>query len=160
MMCEVPSNALLAEDFLEYFDGFSIGSNDLTQLTLGLDRDSALVSSLFNEKNPAVMRLIATAIRTARRKGIKIGLCGQAPSDMPEFAHFLVNEGIDSISFNADALIKGIENMLEAEAAEPQDRMQIVEEMPQMDRDYTYIKPVPVTNPEWEQGGDDLVFYK
>lgn len=117
MMVEIPSNVLLAEQFAEVFDGFSIGSNDLTQLTLGLDRDSALVSGLFNEKNPAVMSLIATAIQTARRKGIKIGLCGQAPSDMPEFAQFLVNEGINSISFNADALLKGIENMVKAEAS-------------------------------------------
>lgn len=117
MMVEIPSNVLLAEQFAEVFDGFSIGSNDLTQLTLGLDRDSALVSGLFNEKNPAVMSLIATAIQTARRKGIKIGLCGQAPSDMPEFAQFLVNEGISSISFNADALLKGIENMVKAENA-------------------------------------------
>ena len=116
MMVEIPSNVLLAEQFAEVFDGFSIGSNDLTQLTLGLDRDSALVSGLFNEKNPAVMSLIATAIQTARRRGIKIGLCGQAPSDMPEFAQFLVNEGINSISFNADALLKGIENMVKAEA--------------------------------------------
>jgi pyruvate,water dikinase len=116
VMVEIPSNVLLAEQFADVFDGFSIGSNDLTQLTLGLDRDSALVSNLFNEKNPAVMQLIATAIRTAKQKGIKIGLCGQAPSDMPEFAQFLVNEGINSISFNADALLKGIENMNAAEA--------------------------------------------
>jgi pyruvate, water dikinase len=115
VMVEIPSNVLMAEQFAEVFDGFSIGSNDLTQLTLGLDRDSALVSKLFNEKNPAVMDLIAMAIRTARKKGIKIGLCGQAPSDMPEFARFLVHEGIDSISFNADALLKGIENMEAAE---------------------------------------------
>ena len=115
VMVEIPSNVLLADQFAEVFDGFSIGSNDLTQLTLGLDRDSALVSGLFSEKNPAVMRLIASAIRTAREKGIKIGLCGQAPSDMPEFAQFLVNEGIHSISFNADALLKGIENMNAAE---------------------------------------------
>ena len=150
----------MAEEFAEIFDGFSIGSNDLTQLTLGLDRDSALVSGLFSEKNPAVMRLIATAIRTARCKGIKIGLCGQAPSDMPEFAQFLVNEGIDSISFNADALIKGIENMVMAEAAAPHERMQIVEEMPSMERDHTHVRPIQVTNAEWEQAGDDLVFYK
>ena len=117
VMIEIPSNVLMAEEFAEVFDGFSIGSNDLTQLTLGLDRDSALVSDLFNEKNPAVIRLIASAIRAARHKGIKIGLCGQAPSDMPEFAQFLVNEGINSISFNADALLKGIENMNQAEAA-------------------------------------------
>ncbi len=116
MMVEIPSNVLLAEQFAALFDGFSIGSNDLTQLTLGLDRDSALVSELFNEKNPAVMQLIATAICVARQKGIKIGLCGQAPSDMPEFAQFLVQEGIHSISFNADALLTGIENMSAAEA--------------------------------------------
>lgn len=115
VMIEIPSNVLLAESFAELFDGFSIGSNDLTQLTLGLDRDSTLVSELFNEKNPAVMQLIATAIRVARKKGIKIGLCGQAPSDMPEFAQFLVREGIHSISFNADALLSGIENINAAE---------------------------------------------
>jgi pyruvate, water dikinase len=116
MMVEIPSNVLMAEAFAEIFNGFSIGSNDLTQLTLGLDRDSALVSDLFNEKDPAVMQLITTAIQVARKKGIKIGLCGQAPSDMPEFAQFLVNQGINSISFNADALLKGIENMVAAEA--------------------------------------------
>ncbi len=115
VMIEIPSNVLLAESFAELFDGFSIGSNDLTQLTLGLDRDSTLVSELFDEKNPAVMQLIATAIRVARKKGIKIGLCGQAPSDMPEFAQFLVREGIHSISFNADALLSGIENINAAE---------------------------------------------
>lgn len=160
VMVEIPSNVLMAEEFADIFDGFSIGSNDLTQLTLGLDRDSALVSGLFNEKNPAVMRLIASAIRTARRKGVKIGLCGQAPSDMPEFAQFLVEEGIDSISFNADALIKGIENMGAAEAAAPEGKMQIGEEIPGMERDHTYVKTAPVTNSEWEHGGDDLVFYK
>ncbi|MBL7783172.1 MAG: phosphoenolpyruvate synthase, partial [Saprospiraceae bacterium] len=116
VMVEIPSNVLMAEEFADIFDGFSIGSNDLTQLTLGLDRDSALVSSLFTEQNPAVMELIARAIRTARRKGIPIGLCGQAPSDLPDFAHFLVREGINSISFNADALLKGIENMTAAES--------------------------------------------
>ncbi len=118
VMVEIPSNVLLAEQFADIFDGFSIGSNDLTQLTLGLDRDSALVSELFNEKNPAVMQLIAMAIRTARRKGIEIGLCGQAPSDMPDFAQFLVKEGIHSISFTADALLSGIENISKAEAAD------------------------------------------
>lgn len=169
MMVEIPSNVLMAEQFAEVFDGFSIGSNDLTQLTLGLDRDSALVSSLFNEKNPAVMRLIASAIRTARKKGIKIGLCGQAPSDMPEFARFLVQEGINSISFNADALLHGIENMnaaellenehgTQSEAAENDSIMSNVE-MPQIARDNTYVEPSPVTNWEWEQdqnGGEFL----
>lgn len=115
VMIEIPSNVLMADDFAKLFDGFSIGSNDLTQLTLGLDRDSALVSYLFNEENPAVKALIKETIRVAKRYEIKVGLCGQAPSDIPEFATFLVNEGIDSISFNPDALIKGIENILEAE---------------------------------------------
>lgn len=115
VMVEIPSNVLLAEEFALIFDGFSIGSNDLTQLTLGLDRDSSLVSSLFSEKNPAVKELISRAIRTAKQSGIKIGLCGQAPSDYPDFAHFLVEQGIDSISFNPDALWKGIENILAAE---------------------------------------------
>jgi pyruvate,water dikinase len=116
MMVEIPSNVLLAEPFADIFDGFSIGSNDLTQLTLGLDRDSALVAELFNEQNPAVKELIGSAIRTACRCGIRIGLCGQAPSDFPEFAQFLVEQGIHSISFNPDALIRGIENISQAEA--------------------------------------------
>ena len=115
VMIEIPSNVLLADDFAKLFDGFSIGSNDLTQLTLGLDRDSELVSYLFSEENPAVKALIKETIRVAKRNEIKVGLCGQAPSDIPEFAQFLVNEEIDSISFNPDALIKGIENILEAE---------------------------------------------
>ncbi|HVU94210.1 MAG TPA: phosphoenolpyruvate synthase [Puia sp.] len=115
MMAEIPSNVLLAEDFARIFDGFSIGSNDLTQLTLGIDRDSTLVAGLFNEKNKAVLQLIAEVIHAARAAGVKIGLCGQAPSDDPGFARFLVREGIDTISFNADALLKGIENILEAE---------------------------------------------
>jgi pyruvate,water dikinase len=115
MMVEIPSNVLLAEDFARVFDGFSIGSNDLTQLTLGIDRDSTLVAGLFSEKNKAVLQLIAEVIHTAKAAGVKIGLCGQAPSDDPGFARFLVREGIDTISFNADALLKGIENILEAE---------------------------------------------
>lgn len=115
VMIEIPSNVLLADEFAHIFDGFSIGSNDLTQLTLGLDRDSALVSFLFSEQNPAVKYLIRETIESAKRNNIKVGLCGQAPSDIPEFAQFLVEEGIDSISFNADALIRGIENILEAE---------------------------------------------
>ncbi|PWA05818.1 phosphoenolpyruvate synthase [Flavobacterium psychrotolerans] len=115
VMIEIPSNVLLADEFAKLFDGFSIGSNDLTQLTLGLDRDSALVSYLFSEENAAVKSLIKETIRVAKRFEIKVGLCGQAPSDIPEFANFLVNEGIDSISFNPDAMIKGIENILEAE---------------------------------------------
>jgi pyruvate,water dikinase len=115
VMVEIPSNVLLADQFAQLFDGFSIGSNDLTQLTLGLDRDSALVSFLFSEQNPAVKSLIRETIHAAKRNNIKVGLCGQAPSDIPEFAQFLVEEGIDSISFNPDALIKGIENILIAE---------------------------------------------
>lgn len=115
VMIEIPSNVLLAEDFAKLFDGFSIGSNDLTQLTLGLDRDSSLVSYLFSEENPAVKALIQQTIKMGKKAKIKVGLCGQAPSDIPAFAKFLVEEGIDSISFNPDALIKGIENILEAE---------------------------------------------
>ena len=116
VMIEIPSNVLLADEFAKLFDGFSIGSNDLTQLTLGLDRDSALISYLFNEENPAVKGLISETIRAAKRNHIKVGLCGQAPSDIPAFANFLVEEGIDSISFNPDALIKGIENITRAES--------------------------------------------
>ena len=115
VMIEIPSNVLLADEFAHLFDGFSIGSNDLTQLTLGLDRDSALVSFLFSEQNPAVKYLIKETIQAAKRNNIKVGLCGQAPSDIPEFANFLVEEGIDSISFSADAMITGIKNILEAE---------------------------------------------
>jgi pyruvate,water dikinase len=105
VMCELPSNVIGAEAFAERFDGFSIGSNDLTQLTLGLDRDSALVAELFDERDPTVKEMIRLAIRTARRCGRKIGICGQAPSDYPDFARFLVEEGIDSISLNPDAVV-------------------------------------------------------
>ncbi|KEF43204.1 MAG: phosphoenolpyruvate synthase [Cyanobium sp. CACIAM 14] len=105
VMCELPSNVIGAEAFAERFDGFSIGSNDLTQLTLGLDRDSALVAELFDERHPTVKEMIRLAIRTARRCGRKIGICGQAPSDYPDFARFLVEEGIDSISLNPDAVV-------------------------------------------------------
>ncbi|MFO8236963.1 MAG: phosphoenolpyruvate synthase [Prochlorococcaceae cyanobacterium] len=105
VMCELPSNVLGAEAFAERFDGFSIGSNDLTQLTLGLDRDSALVADLFDERHPTVKAMIAMAIATARRCGRKVGICGQAPSDYPDFAEFLLAEGIDSISLNPDAVI-------------------------------------------------------
>jgi pyruvate,water dikinase len=115
VMVEIPSNVLLADQFAQLFDGFSIGSNDLTQLTLGLDRDSSLVSFLFNEQNQAVKSLIRETIHAAKRNNIKVGLCGQAPSDIPEFTQFLVEEGIDSISFNPDALIKGIQNISIAE---------------------------------------------
>ena len=105
VMCELPSNVIAAEAFAERFDGFSIGSNDLTQLTLGLDRDSALVAELFDERHPAVKAMIRLAIQSAKRCGRKIGICGQAPSDYPDFARFLVEEGIDSISLNPDAVI-------------------------------------------------------
>lgn len=115
VMVEIPSNVILAEEFAQIFDGFSIGSNDLTQLTLGIDRDSSIINKLFNEQDNAVKILISEAIQKAKKSGIKIGLCGQAPSDYPAFAEFLVKEGIDSISFNPDALIQGISNMYEAE---------------------------------------------
>ncbi|RYZ52171.1 MAG: phosphoenolpyruvate synthase, partial [Sphingobacteriales bacterium] len=115
VMIEIPSNVILADKFAQLFDGFSIGSNDLTQLTLGLDRDSEIVSHLFNENDEAVTTLISQAITAAKNAGIKIGLCGQAPSDFPEFSKFLVEQGIDSISFTPDALIKGIENISKAE---------------------------------------------
>ena len=106
VMCELPSNVLLADEFCELFDGFSIGSNDLTQLTLGLDRDSELVAHLFDERNEAVKRMISKAITTVKQHGRKIGICGQAPSDYPEFARFLVEQGIDSISLNPDSVLK------------------------------------------------------
>ena len=116
VMIEIPSNVILAEKFAKVFDGFSIGSNDLTQLTLGIDRDSAIISHLFDENNEAVKWMLKNVIETAKKCGVKIGLCGQAPSDYPEFAQFLVEQGIDSISFNPDALINGIENINKAEA--------------------------------------------
>ena len=105
VMCEIPSNVILAEEFAKIFDGFSIGSNDLTQLTLAVDRDSALVSHIFDENNPAVKKLIKDVIAVAHKHGKKIGICGQAPSDHPEFAEFLVREGIDSISLNPDTVV-------------------------------------------------------
>ena len=106
VMCELPSNVMLAEEFAEIFDGFSIGSNDMTQLTLGLDRDSGLVSHIYDERNPAVKSMFERAIKVAHEKGIKIGICGQGPSDFPELAEFLVGLGIDTISLNADSVIK------------------------------------------------------
>ncbi len=106
VMCEIPSNVVLADEFAEVFDGFSIGSNDLTQLMLGLDRDSELVSRLYDERSPAVKRMISSVIKTVKAKGKKIGICGQAPSDFPEFTEFLVECGIDSISLNPDSVIK------------------------------------------------------
>ena len=115
LMTEIPSNVILAEEFAQYFDGFSIGSNDLTQLTLGVDRDSELLSEIFDINDPAVKKMITMVIESARKTNTKIGLCGQAPSDYPEFAQFLVENGIDTISFNPDALVTGIENINEAE---------------------------------------------
>lgn len=115
VMAEIPSNILMAKKFTSIFDGFSIGSNDLTQLTLGLDRDSAIVSDLFNENDDAVTKQIRYLITCAHDQGLKVGLCGQAPSDYPEFCSFLVECGIDSISFNPDALLKGIRNIESAE---------------------------------------------
>jgi pyruvate,water dikinase len=106
VMCEIPSNVVLADEFSKVFDGFSIGSNDLTQLTLGLDRDSALVARLFDERDEAVKRMVASAIRTAKEHGRKIGICGQAPSDYPGFCRFLVEQGIDSMSLNPDSILK------------------------------------------------------
>ncbi|NQZ07340.1 MAG: phosphoenolpyruvate synthase [Algicola sp.] len=106
MMCELPSNALMADEFLEYFDGFSIGSNDLTQLTLGLDRDSGLIAHLFDERNPAIKKLLSMAIQAAKAKGKYVGICGQGPSDHEDFAAWLVEEGIDSVSLNPDTVIE------------------------------------------------------
>ncbi|MDH5823143.1 phosphoenolpyruvate synthase [Luteimonas sp. RD2P54] len=105
MMCELPSNALLADEFLEIFDGFSIGSNDLTQLTLGLDRDSSVVAHLFDERDPAVKKLLSMAIKSARAKGKYVGICGQGPSDHPDLAEWLMQEGIDSVSLNPDTVV-------------------------------------------------------
>jgi pyruvate,water dikinase len=106
MMCELPSNALLAKEFLEYFDGFSIGSNDLTQLTLGMDRDSGLIADKFDERNPAVKALISMAIKACKDSGKYIGICGQGPSDHPDLAQWLMDEGIESVSLNPDTVIE------------------------------------------------------
>lgn len=119
VMCEVPSNVILAREFAGVFDGFSIGSNDLTQLVLGVDRDSDLVAHLFDERNEAVMRTIARAIESAHAAGRKIGICGQAPSDYPEFAQFLVKEGIDSLSLNPDSVLKTMIAIADIEARAP-----------------------------------------
>jgi pyruvate, water dikinase len=108
LMAEVPSNILLAKEFAKYIDGFSIGSNDLTQLTLGLDRDSSLVAHLYDERNEAVKILLRMLIRTGKECNVKVGICGQGPSDFPDFAQFLVEEGIDSISVTPDSIIKTI----------------------------------------------------
>ncbi len=106
MMCELPSNALMAEDFLQYFDGYSIGSNDMTQLTLGLDRDSGLIAHLFDERNPAIKQLLSMAIQACRKQGKYIGICGQGPSDHPDFAKWLMEEGIETVSLNPDSVLE------------------------------------------------------
>lgn len=115
VMAEIPSNILLAEEFAKRFDGFSIGSNDLTQLTLGVDRDSGTLADLFDERNEAVKRLIHHLIQTAHQSQTKVGICGQAPSDYPDFAAFLVQEGIDSISLNPDSVVRVKQRIAEEE---------------------------------------------
>jgi len=115
LMAEVPSNVILADEFAKHIDGFSIGSNDLTQLVLGLDRDSSLVASLYDERNPAVLLMIAQLIDTAKRNQVKVGICGQGPSDYPDFAQFLVRKGIDSISVTPDSYLKTVKAIFEVE---------------------------------------------
>jgi len=115
-MCELPANVIYADEFLRVFDGYSIGSNDLTQLTLGLDRDSEMVAHLFDERDGAVERMVTLAIEAAKRAGKKIGICGQAPSDYPEFARFLVEKGISSISLNPDTVVQTTHLIRDVEA--------------------------------------------
>jgi pyruvate, water dikinase len=115
LMAEIPSNIMMAEEFAVHIDGFSIGSNDLTQLTLGLDRDSALVAGLYDERNPAVLKMISMLITAAKKHHVKVGICGQGPSDFPDFTKFLVEQGIDSISVTPDALTKTVKAIHEAE---------------------------------------------
>ncbi len=160
VMAEIPSNVILAEEFAKVFDGFSIGSNDLTQLTLGVDRDSDLIRHLFDENNDAVKYMIATVIQKARAAGVKIGLCGQAPSDYPAFAQFLVECGIGSISFNPDALLHGIENINLAESENVKDGMTGNDEINPAVRDNTFVKPAPITNRQWKEGDNEPVFFK
>ena len=106
MMCELPTNALLAAEYLEHFDGMSIGSNDMTQLTIGIDRDSAIVAKQFDERDEAVKRLLTMAIRACRSQGKYIGICGQGPSDHPDFARWLLEQGIESMSLNPDSVVE------------------------------------------------------
>ncbi|MEK7567695.1 MAG: putative PEP-binding protein, partial [Patescibacteria group bacterium] len=115
MMCEIPSNVILADQFLDLFDGMSIGSNDLTQLTLGLDRDAGTLAHIGNEKNEAVKELIRQTIQKCRARNKYVGICGQAPSDFPDFAEFLVEEGIESISLNPDTVVKILSVIAEKE---------------------------------------------
>jgi pyruvate,water dikinase len=124
VMCEIPANVLAIDDFSQVFDGFSIGSNDLMQLVLGVDRDSGDLASLFDEENPAVKTAIRLAIAGAHRNGRLVGLCGQAPSDKPDFAVFLVEQGIDSISLTPDAVFGAIHIVAEAEAGQEQVKQQ------------------------------------
>jgi pyruvate,water dikinase len=115
-MCEIPSNVILAEEFLDIYDGYSLGTNDLTQLTLGVDRDSELVAHVYDERNPAVKKLVKQVIEVANRKGKYIGICGQAPSDYIEFAEFVVECGIQTMSLNPDTVIKTIPRIASVEA--------------------------------------------
>jgi pyruvate,water dikinase len=119
VMCEIPNNVILADGFAELFDGFSIGSNDLTQLALGVDRDSELLEHLFDERDPGVKRLIEMAVKAVHRRGRKIGICGQAPSDFPDFAEFLAGIGIDSISLNPDSLPQVAERLAATPSTAP-----------------------------------------
>lgn len=118
VMCEIPSNVILAEQFAERFDGFSIGSNDLTQLVLGVDRDSDVLAPLFDERNEAVQRMIRSVIAAAHQTRRPVGICGEAPSNYPEFITFLIQEGIDSISLNPDRFIDAKRRVAEVERAE------------------------------------------
>ena len=124
-MCEVPSNVILADEFSKRFDGFSIGSNDLTQLTLGVDRDSAWLAHLFDEENPAVKRMIENVISTAHRFDRKVGLCGQGPSDKPGFAAFLVENSIDSMSVTPDSFLRTKQAIARAEAGQDKAAMSV-----------------------------------
>jgi pyruvate,water dikinase len=117
VMCEIPSNVILAEEFAKRFDGFSIGSNDLTQLILGVDRDSSELANLFDERDAAVKSMIRDVIHKAKACGTKVGICGQAPSNYPDFAAFLVREGIDSISLNPDSFVATVKRVAEVERA-------------------------------------------
>ena len=115
VMCEIPNNVILVDEFAKVFDGFSIGSNDLTQLTLGVDRDSAIVANDFDERDPGVKAMIRMAVQGAQRNGKHIGLCGQAPSDYPDMAEFLVETGIQSMSLNPDTVLQTTQLVLETE---------------------------------------------
>ena len=115
MMCEVPSNVVLAEEFAQRFDGFSIGSNDLTQLTLGADRDSEIMARSFDERDPAVKKMVADVISRAHSAGITVGICGQGPSNYPDYARFLVEQRIDSISLNPDSVLRTVPVIAAAE---------------------------------------------